>query len=280
VLTIVPDFWTIPVEIRGSMKTYLTLLALSNARETARLSIIGLLCVRSWWNGTPEFMAFFAGVLLAELDASAFLKQHEIWNHLPVSCRNYWGSSGSKTSLMRLSTLAKYCVFGVGIYLVCLPIRIQSDGSIDANFPPDWFFLDLFPPLPWWSTETTMRTWHTFGAILVVGSMRVSPRLRAPFETRVAQFLGRISFSLYLCHQTVLRIMLHWSLRWTSLCVTGVSYFDAHPQGKWGIVFEAWILSVPLIGGVLLLISAYMAEAVDQRSIAIGHYMERRLCRS
>jgi hypothetical protein len=273
------DFWTVPVEIRGSMKVYLTLLGLSNARETVRTLIIGLLCVRSWWNGTPEFMAFFAGVLYAELSASASFGQHEILSLLPPSRRYNWRLSPSKTVLDRLSSLSRYSVFLLGIYLLCLPIRIQSDGTIDANFPPDWLFLEWCPPLLWWNTETTMRTWHTFGAILVIGSMRVLPRLRAPFETRAAQFLGHMSFSLYLCHQTVLRIMLHWSLHWTSLCVTGVSYFEAHPQGKWAIVFVAWMLTTPLIAGVLLLVSVYMAELVDRRSIAVSLYMERLLCR-
>lgn len=274
-----PDFWTIPVEIRGSMKVYLTLLGLSNVRKTARILIIGLLCVRSWWNGTPEFMAFFAGVLYAELSASVSFGQHEILSPLLSSRRHNWRLSPSKTVLNRLSSLSIYLAFLLGIYLLCLPIRIQSQGTIDANFPPDWFFLEWCPPLLWWNTETTMRTWHTFGAILVVGSMRVLPRLRAPFETRAARFLGHISFSLYLCHQTVLRIMLHWSLHWTSLCVTGVSYFEAHPQGKWGIVFVAWMLTTPLMTGVLLLISVYMAELVDRKSIYVGLYMERLLCR-
>jgi hypothetical protein len=59
-----------------------------------------------------------------------------------------------------------------------------------------------------------------------------------------------------------------------------MSYFEAHPQGKWGIVFLAWMLTTPLIAGVLLLISVYMAELVDRRSIAVGLYMERLLCRS
>lgn len=266
------------MEIRGSLKIYLTLLGLSNAREIARMSIIGLLCVRSWWNGTPEFMVFFAGVLFAELSTSGSFKQQEIRAHISPSYRGHREPSSYKTTLDRLSTLSRYLVFVVGIYLLCLPIRFQPDGTVDANFPPDWFFLKLSLPLPWWDTETTMRTWHTFGAILVIGSMRVSPRLRAPFETRAAQFLGHISFSLYLCHQTILRIMLHWSLHWISLCVTGVSYFDAHPQGKWGIVFIAWILTIPLVVGVLLLISVHMAEAVDQKSIAMGFCIERRLC--
>ncbi|CAN9416403.1 unnamed protein product [Alternaria alternata] len=114
-------------------------------------------------------MAFFAGVLYAELSASASSGQHEILSLLPPSRRYNWRLSPFKTVLHRLSSLSRYSVFLLGIYLLCLPIRIQSDGTIDANFPPDWFFLEWCPPLQWWNTETTMRTWHTFGAILVIG---------------------------------------------------------------------------------------------------------------
>ncbi|KAJ8116653.1 hypothetical protein OPT61_g1973 [Boeremia exigua] len=195
-LTLNDHFWTIPVEIRGSMKVYLILLGLSNARETARKMIIGLLCVRAWWNGTPEFLAFFAGVLFAELNASVMLKQSEIHEHIPPYHHIDQESSISKIKLNRLSDVGKYLVFLVSIYLVCLPIRIQPDGTIDANFPPDWFFLNFIPPLSWWVTETTMRTWHTFGAILVVGGLHVLSRLCAPFETRAAQFLGEMGDSV------------------------------------------------------------------------------------
>jgi hypothetical protein len=224
-------------------------------------------------------MAFFAGVLLAELDASESLKEQETQAHLFPSYLDHRDLTSYKTRLGRLSTLVKYLVFVAGIYLLCLPNPILSQGTTDAKFPADWFFLDLFPPLPWWGTETTWRTWHTFGAILVVGSMRILPRFRAPFESRAAQFLGRISFSLYLCHQAVLRIILNPGLHWTTLFVTAVSHDDADSHGKWGVVFLGWILAIPLIGGILVLISVRMANAVDQKSIALGFSIERWLRR-
>ncbi|KAH3912913.1 hypothetical protein HBH56_109160 [Parastagonospora nodorum] len=279
-LTLNDHFWTIPAEIRGSMKVYLTLLGLSNTRDMARMIILGLLCVRSWWNGTPVYMAFFAGVLFAELDASESLKQQETQAHLSYSYRDHRDLSSYTTRLGRLSTLLKPLVFITGIYLLCLPTPTMSKGTTEAKFPADWFFLDLFPPLPWWGTETTWSTWHTFGAILVIGSMRKLPRFRAPFESRAAQFLGRISFSLYLCHQTVLRVLLNPVMHWTTQFAAGVvSHDDVDSREKWGVVFLSWILAIPLIGGILLLISVRMADAVDQKSIALGFNIERKLRR-
>ncbi|KAH7085974.1 hypothetical protein BKA63DRAFT_575369 [Paraphoma chrysanthemicola] len=167
--TLNDHFWTIPMEIRGSMKVYFTLFGLSNARKIVRMFIIGVLCVRSCWNGAPQYMAFFAGVLFAELSASALLEQHEVRAQLPASVCNRPNMSASGTRLDQLSTLSRYSVFVMGIYLLSLPHPTQPDATKDAYFPPDWFFLNPIPPLPWWSTEITMRTWQTFGAIMVIG---------------------------------------------------------------------------------------------------------------
>ena len=124
-----------------------------------------------------------------------------------------------------------------------------------------------------------MRTWHTIGAILAINSMRSLPRLRAPFETRIAQFLGFISFSLYLCHQTVYRIMLNRVLNWTSLGISGINYWEAKDSARNGIVFVAWVVATGVIGTVLMLGSKCMARTVDQRSVSIGFWVEKVLCR-
>jgi peptidoglycan/LPS O-acetylase OafA/YrhL len=278
-LTLNNHLWTIPVEIRGSMKVYLALLGLSTVSETARHLAIGLLVVRSWWNGNPEFLAFFTGLLFAELDASASHKHHDLQ---PPSPATLWDSSklsASKKTLDQIKTFIHYYIFALGLYLICLPVPVWHEGAKTPTFPPDWFFLNLLPPLPWWDWEIKMRTWHTIGAILVISSMRALPRLRLPFETRLAQFLGHISFSLYLCHQTVYRIMLYRSLSWTSMAISGRDYWDARIQGKNGIVFVAWVVSTAVIGTVVMVTSRYMARTVDQRSVSIAFHMEKLLSR-
>lgn len=275
-LTLNSHLWTIPIEIRGSMKVYLTLLGLSTVSESVRKLVIGLLAVRAWWNGGPEYMAFFAGLLLAEQSGASSSRQTN--SRLPP----YSDSSkpnAIKPTPSRRVTLLRYLAFSIGIYLLSLPAPTQPDSAIKPVYPADWFFIDLLPPLPWWDLEATVRTWQTFGAILVVSSIHDLPKLKIILESKVAQFLGYISFSLYLCHQTVYRIMLHWSLHWTSLCATGISYFDAYPEGRWGIVFVAWALSIPLIWTILILASRHMATSVDQKSVKLGFYIEKLFSR-
>jgi peptidoglycan/LPS O-acetylase OafA/YrhL len=278
-LTLNNHLWTIPVEIRGSMKVYLALLGLSTISTIARHLAVGLLAVRCFWNGNPEFLAFFAGLLFAELDGSASRKHHDLQLSSPLSPWSPSKLGVSKATLSQVMTFFRYYVFALGIYLLCLPVPVWHEGATTPTFSSDWFFLSLLRPLPWWDWEIKMRTWHTIGAILVISSMRALPRLRTPFESRVAQFLGHISFSLYLCHQTVYRIMLNRSLNWTSLGISGINYWEAGNQGRYVIVFVAWAVSTAVIGTILMLASKYMAKTVDQRSVSIGVHVERLLTR-
>lgn len=278
-MTLNNHLWTIPVEIRGSMNVYLALLGLAGVSETARLLLVGLLAGRFLWNGNPEFLAFFVGLLFAELDAATAHRQHSL--ELPLS-PTAWASpklNFSRGTVKRLAVFARYYVFALGVYLLCLPAPVWKEGAATPTFSPDWFFLRVLPPLPWWDWEIKMRTWHTLGAILAISSIRAMPLLKKPFETRLAQFLGTISFSLYLCHQTVYRIMLNRSLNWTSLAVSGLNYWEARNQGKDGIVFVAWTVSTVVIGSVLMVWSRYMAKSVDQRSVGFGFRVEKLLSR-
>jgi peptidoglycan/LPS O-acetylase OafA/YrhL len=278
-LTLNNHLWTIPVEIRGSMKVYLALLGLATVSDMARLLAVGLLAVRSWWNGEPEFLAFFTGLLFAELNASASRKLSHPRLLSPLALQDLTKSTPSKATWTRLTTFARYYVFVLGLYLLCLPVPVWHEGATTPTFSPDWFFLSVLPPLPWWDWEIKMRTWHTIGAILAINSMRSIPRLRAPFETRIAQFLGFISFSLYLCHQTVYRIMLNRVLNWTCLGISGINYWEAKNSARNGIVFVVWVVATGVIGTVLILGSRWMARTVDQRSVSIGFWVEKMLCR-
>ncbi|PVI08315.1 hypothetical protein DM02DRAFT_773 [Periconia macrospinosa] len=276
-LTLNNHFWTIPVEIRGSMKVYLALLGLSTVGEQARFLVLGILAIRFGWNGNPEFLAFFAGLLYAELDGRR--KHRDLQLTPTLSGWNEKKYTTPKVTKSQLATVLRYLTFALGFYLICLPVPVWHEGDTTPTFSPDWVFLKVIRPLPWWDWEIKMRTWHTIGAIMVVGCMRHLRPLRAPFEWRTAQFLGHISFSLYLCHQTVYRILLNRLLNWTSLAFSGINYWEAKWQGRDGLVFLTWTLTTVMIGTVSMLGSRYLANSVDQKSVSIGFRVEKHLIR-
>ncbi len=273
-------FWTIPMEIIGSFKVYLALLGLSTVSETVRLAVIALLAIRGVWNAQPEALAFFAGNLFAELDASAALKSYDL--RLPSPLTAAWDSSKltiSQTAINRIKAFFQYYLLAIGIYLICLPApRWTIEGQTSPTWQPEWSFFRNLLPFPWFDWAVEMRTWHTIGAVIVVNSLRVLPVLRAPFETKFAQFLGVISFSLYLCHQAVYRILVIRLLNWTSMAMGYKDFWDAKWAGNSNMpIIVSWAVTISVVGTLLMLISKYMARAVDQRSVGFGHYMEKLL---
>ena len=280
-MTLNNHFWTIPMEIIGSMKIYMTLFGLSMVSETARLLVIGLLAVRGLWNEQPELLAFFAGHLLAELDASASLSNYSLGLPSPLTAK--WNSSKltvCQATVTRIKTFFGYYLFAIGIYLICLPApRWIGEGAKVPTWQPEWTLFRFLLPFPWLDWASEMRTWHTIGAVIVVNSIRIFPRLRAPFESRIGQFLGYISFSLYLCHQTVYRILGVRLLSWTSVAMGSKDFWDAKWQGKTATLLVSWIVTISIAGTVLMLVSRYMARVVDQRSVSIAVHIEKLLMR-
>ncbi|KAI0021844.1 acyltransferase 3 [Xylariomycetidae sp. FL0641] len=248
--------WTIPVEMRGSLFVYLAILAFASVRPALRPVSTAFLGLRFLWNGSPEFAAFFAGLTLAELDNAPEPLEWPLPLSLPSKLRNF-------------QTPAKWALFAVAVYLLCLPVQ--------DPFPADWFFQTHINPPFWTGWETRLRSWQTIGAALFISTARKTPILKRPFETEFAQFLGYISFSLYLLHQTVYRIALNRILDWVSMLFLGQGYWAAEKEENHAghVVFFAWTVAVVLIGGFLAVASKYMAKAVDQRSVALAHRVEK-----
>ena len=80
------------------------------------------------------------------------------------------------------------------------------------------------------------------------------------FGRGVSQYLGRLSYSLYLCNIIFLILVEHWT--------RGIGIVHSHPL-EWGI-----ILAVPILAAAIVM--AHLSEAVLERpSIALGRRMTR-----
>ncbi|CAJ2499754.1 Uu.00g026070.m01.CDS01 [Anthostomella pinea] len=263
--TLNDHLWTIPVEMRGSMFVYLAIVAFASVRANLRPFLTGFLGLRFLWTGSPEFAAFFAGLTLAELDGTT---ESLTLPHL-VTMEKAMAQTTAK--LQRFRNPAKWALFAMGVYFLCLPVQ--------EPFPADWFFQTYINPPFWTEWETRMRSWQTIGAVLFIGTARKTPILKRPFETRFAQFLGEISFSLYLLHQTIYRIALNRILDWVSWVFLGQGYWAAEKEenNAGHVVFFAWTVATLVIGSFLAVASKYMAKTVDKRSVALAHRVEK-LC--
>lgn len=199
--------WTIPVEYRASMFLFLTLIGTSGLKTGARwASVAGLMCF-AHRSDRWEMLLFFAGMLLAEWDL--IRRAHQQTSPSPLPSDVSWPQSKRKGRAVENT----WTVVG----LLALYLLSQPDEGYNAT--PGWVFLSSVIP-DWWSDK--YRYWQCVGAVLLVLCVAHSPATWQPlFNTRVVQYLGKISYAIYLMHGPVLHTAGYAIQRW-AWGITGV----------------------------------------------------------
>ncbi|KAH8905622.1 acyltransferase [Coniochaeta sp. PMI_546] len=219
--------WTIPVEYRASMLLFLTLLGTSGLKTSARwATVAGLMCF-TYRSDRWEMLLFFAGMLLAEWDLIRRAHERTSSSLLPIdvpSPRSKREGKAVASAWTAVSILALY-------------LLSQPDEGYEAT--PGWVFLSSVIP-DWWSDK--YRYWQCVGAVLLVLCVAHSPATWQPlFNTRPVQYLGKISYAIYLMHGPMLHTAGYAVQRWAwgVTGVEGVAY-------NWGFALAS-VVVLPLV---------------------------------
>jgi peptidoglycan/LPS O-acetylase OafA/YrhL len=178
--------WTIPVEFRASMMLFLTLIALSRLRPWLRLTFLFGITLFVLRNDRWDMVLFYSGMFIAELD---LIRQSPI------------GSSSIFEGFLP-SKLKKQCIipaFWASLAFLSLYLMSQPDEHSEST--PGWVW--LYSLIPEWFSEK-YRYWQTIGSILFVLTATRLSLLQRPFNTRIVQYFGKISYALYLVHGPVM----------------------------------------------------------------------------
>lgn len=176
--------WSIPVEMKGSIAVYTTLLALSRATTKARLwCTVGLMFYFMYICDGWYCSLFMMGMFLADLDLLAAKGQ------LP-------------RFLARLAPLKEFIYYHllvVALYLGGIPSQTTDVALLRKN--RGWYYLSFLKPQAAFDYK-----WFylLFAATFLVSAVPRIHWLKRFFETRFCQYLGRVSYSLYLVHGPVL----------------------------------------------------------------------------
>lgn len=170
--------WTIPFEWGGSVFIYIMMLALGRIASYPRRTCIFLLvalhaCHEAYW---PMWL-FASGLLLAD-----YVQQVGGFSQLT-----------QRTS--RRASVSWSILLIIGLYL------LGFDLASDTVTTPGYSWLEDLPIPSAYSLGTKSgRFWWAWGGILTVVSSSHLSYVRALFESRHIQYLGKISFMLYLIH--------------------------------------------------------------------------------
>jgi peptidoglycan/LPS O-acetylase OafA/YrhL len=176
--------WTIPVEFRGSIIVYTSILALSKCTKNRRFTCYAILMwyfmyVVDGWFG----VLFLAGTVLCELDILSKKNDLPRW----------------MTSLKPYQGLIFYAMFIIGILLGGIPSHTANVEKLKLS--PGWYYLAFLKPEAAWDYKWFFLF---FASTFLISSIPRISWLKGFFETSFNQYLGRISFSLYLIHGPVL----------------------------------------------------------------------------
>ena len=141
----------------------------------------------------------------------------------------------------------EYFFVGSVSYFIFREIRhIGSDVYFPVAACIAWFF---------WNRFTPFCIWIVFLGLLLENPASYSAKILYPlFSHAVVQFLGRISYSIYLSHMLVLYVAEYFVLRYMPN-LSSIAYF--------------WILLVATVGGTVLA-SAMLYRFVESPGIRYG----------
>jgi peptidoglycan/LPS O-acetylase OafA/YrhL len=188
-----PYMWTIGVELRCSIALQLTLAGVGLVHRSVRVPITMGLMVCSHLYGRWEFVCYLSGLLLANI---CLIREVNV----PVIGKNILSlpqTNSPRTVSPRrehLNVRILYTViFLIGLYLLSFP---KEDGHLT----PGYRILSSFTPSNW----KLYRFWNNWGAFLVIFSLTNDRFLAHPFHHPILQYLGTISYAIYLVHRLVL----------------------------------------------------------------------------
>ncbi|KAJ4332665.1 hypothetical protein N0V87_008225 [Didymella glomerata] len=257
--------WSIPIEFKGSIIVYTALSALSRCTRNARLWCEFALCIYflyvvDGWYGA----LFMGGMLLSDLDLLALDDEEP---------RFLAKLGGFKEFIF-------FHLFLIGMYLGGVPSCETLDGNENLlASSPGWKWLFKLKPQAAWDAKWFYLTW---AAILTVASIPRLPWLKRFFETRFCQYLGRISFALYLVHGIVIFTLSDRLYAAVGFKKNGhknipqwVDIFPLAMNGPMGFELAFWAVQV-----INIPVTFYLAEVVtkliDEPSVKISNWLYRK----
>lgn len=244
--------WSISVEMRGSIIVYVALLALSRLTNRARLLAQCVLIVYFLWIIDGWYAALFmSGMLMCDLDLLA---------KRPDDPR----FPGFLRRLEPFRTTLAYAAFVVGMLLAGVPSHSGDVEGLRKN--PGWYYLSYLKPGAMRDPKWFFLFW---AATMLVFAIPRIHWLKRFFESGFCQYLGQVSYALYLVHGPILATIgdrVYTAVGWVYTDEPRASklrwWANRLPLPMWGIKGLEISFIIPTIP--LLLLTLFVAHIVTR----------------
>lgn len=207
-----PALWTIPVEFAQSMLLFIVVLGLSHARINMRLVILSYIISLCFWSGQLHAVEFLGGMFIAEVTLlqsynSTPSNSPESSSILPTAEFSDKRSESPITSAFDTSapTASDKTIFMKIFWIlnVICGLYISSWTNEHVDEIPFLSTLDAHTPEPY----SGQRVWFCLAAFQIVLACTQLTTLQYLFNLPLPQYLGNISYALYLTHNLCLTIL-------------------------------------------------------------------------
>ncbi|KAN0108784.1 Acyltransferase 3 [Hyaloscypha variabilis] len=239
--------WTIPIEYYGSLLCFILLFLLAPvAANYLRMGFVAIIAVICMLVGSWHFSCFLAGMFIADYNL---------------------GQEGSNTQTTKYSLLWTL-LFLVAFYVAGLPYFTYA-GAPSMSMP-GYETLRWLTPSFLYMDDQARFMWSLSGMSLLF-SISQLPRLKTLFDTNFCQYLGKISFSLYLIHHFCIAL---FGLRMQEalLHLAGVQN-HAETLPYW-LVCGVWYALFTLL---VFALAGQVTRWVDRLSVRFARWLEEKV---
>lgn len=256
-----PNLWTLPVEFGCSLLVFTVLAVMFKFRPFVRMAFLLVLIGYSLVNAEENVFLFLCGVFLADLRTYPSLRGDTQPPELPLDTSALRQSR--RSSLGR--NLGHLAAFVAALFLLSMPE--MRKGAEEA---PGFATLASLVPQRYLDAGKADYFWVPLAAVLLVATLDSAPFLQRAFTSHAAQYLGDISFSMYLVHGPLL-----WSYgAWLAprLIPTGEDVSAA--QYGWGVAL-CYLCFWP----VVIYEADLVTRIVDERSVKFARWVYNKLAK-
>jgi peptidoglycan/LPS O-acetylase OafA/YrhL len=241
----------------GSMLVFVTVLGIARMQTWVKISVLSYLFY--WCHHTVRWepATFIVGILLAEI---SFIRTK--YSASPSSClislsANFLTGSKLSRYLESAGKVIWTTLFLFGLYAGSHP---QASPSTTPGYRT------LMSLVPSQYSSNAEIFWLAIGGVIVVFALESAPHLQALFTTPFAQYLGDISFSLYMLHTMVMCTLGTW------LAPKAMNFTGGWANGQTGFI-GGMALVVAVTGPVTFLVSDLFSRAVDERCVRFARWV-------
>jgi peptidoglycan/LPS O-acetylase OafA/YrhL len=249
--------WTIPIEFRGSLVVFFFCIAACKLSTIARMSLCSLMISMSFYWTATYVALFLGGLLIADVSFSRYPERLGPPQTLPPNEEDGTGPQEKQPPKNPQSTLQRSfytTMLIIALFLLCQPVTDLAESS----FP--WPQLDSLIPDQYRKTLIKEHFWLSIGSLMLVFALDSCPMLQTPLMWNFSQYIGEISFGIYVMHLLVL-----WCFWWKILNPWRISLFG---KAMWAYI----PFLIPFHMAILW--AADLFTRIDNKVVAFGRWLQ------